>query len=158
MHVIVGVGIIFGLLVLMVLMGLWVWDRADESAYNRVDKNFNEFKAGVLPEFEKVKKTSIDAGAMAWTNEQRVNSLVKRVEDLEKEAGHAQDHYAKLREGQFDLQNKLSNKRPVVRLPAGAIQVEIYSKPFKPSTDKPTPKNNKRQPLGRGVRSLLRDQ
>lgn len=46
---------------------------------------------------------------------------------LKKDIADVQDHCARLREGQFELQNQVSKKRPLIRIPKGPIQLEIYT-------------------------------
>lgn len=48
----------------------------------------------------------------------KVKGQLDRIDEL-------QQHCARLRDDQFLLQNQLSNKRPIVQLPTGVIQVEV---------------------------------
>lgn len=59
------------------------------------------------------------------------------------------DQVGETREKQIKLQDALSNKRPIVKVPTGAIQVEIYQ-------GKPNPAQTKKA-LGKGVKSLIRE-
>lgn len=82
-------------------------------------------------------------------------SVRSRVEQMESVVGDRlkkcddaleifRDQVSETREKQMKLQDVLSQKRPVVKLPQGAIQVEIFQG---------TPK----KPVGKGVKSLIRE-
>ncbi len=81
----------------------------------------------------------------------------KMRKDTKKEIEAVQDHCAKLREGQFDLQNQVSKKRPLIKLPTGPIQVEIYT-PSKNMGGKKQPKKGGREVSMYAVFTLNHDQ
>jgi len=146
-----GLLLIFAACVAVMFVAVYVYNKADDTAYDKVQKSFAAYKVDQEILLDEISKRANEAATLSANHESTIAELVKRVDEMEAEIDRAQDHFEKLRGQQFDLQNTISKKRPIVKMPSGPIQVEIYSKPAAVS---PTPK---RKPLGRGVKSLLNE-
>lgn len=57
-----------------------------------------------------------------------------RMSQLEMEQAAVHEHFERMKLGQMDLQDKVSRKRPQIKIPRGPIQIEILG----PTKGKPT--------------------
>lgn len=139
--------ILFSFVVLFILVGLYILDNKDKGKakdfFLETKVSLNSMKSDFEILTEAVDKTAITGAS----NEQRVNDILKRTEALEKEADATELMCLKLREGQSQLNDRISRKRPVIKMPHGPIAVEIYDNPPR------LPKTN----LGKGMKAILKD-
>ena len=127
-------------------------------------KGLGDLKSIIEKQNEKIAQAEWELSQMKVVNQ-----------NTAKECDAAQDHCAKLREGQIQIQDSISKKRPVTRI-QGPIQIEIltptkrYPGTVKPKqqTKPPTlPKTKGRPkkktgsngaPMGRGVAAVMSEQ
>ena len=173
-----GLLLIIGACAVVMFWAVWIYNKADETAYVKVSTEMNDLKA----EISSVKKAGSDYFEATKEN-------AKKIIELEGEIDSLQEHCAKLREGQVGLNDKLGQKAVKIE---GPISVEVYQRPPAPiKVDNQTPKfdpnltaasvkymelkkqqdeidarvfseqfekRNKKKPLGRGIKAVLKNQ
>ena len=154
---------------------IWKYDSAERNDYKKATQAFAELKA----EVDKYKKDADSWKAAADTAVKEAAQLRQAVDGYRSDVDKVQEHCANLREGQIELRDRsFPRKIQVSWKPQGAIPIEIMGPskaapripagpPPVPGTPKTTPTNTqeetkpkrpvppKKQPLGRGVKSVL---
>lgn len=144
---------LFAAAVLFILALTKFVDSKDKSAYDKTQERLHDVRVdiGDLKNMgDLLSKKTEEISNIARTNDIRVTDLLKQVVETQAEVQALQDHFAKLRESHFDLNGRVSKKRPIVKLPTGPIQVEIYQR-----TAEPAKTVNDKKPLGRGVSAII---
>ncbi len=143
--------IMFSFAVLITLIGLYFANSRDSGDFEEVKKLFLESMAEISTVKSDViiLRGSMDRiAATGASNELRMNDILKRATEAEKQIASMQEHCVNLREGQYRLQDSISKKRPVIKVPKGPIEVEIYQREIS---------SKKTAGLGRGMKAILRD-
>lgn len=151
-------GILFCFVVTFLLVGIYILENRNKTDAKDlsllVKEDVGRMKTDVGTLTGAVNRVAIESAS----NEQRVNDILKRTEALEKEADATEEMCLKLREGQSQLNDRISRKRPVIKMPTGAIQVEILpgTNPKKDyASGSGSAKNN--AVLGKGMKAILKD-
>lgn len=76
-----------------------------------------------IHKFEIKQLECVTADGMTRLNELMLTSI----KNIKKEVDATQDHCAKLRDSQLHLQETLASKRPLLKIPPGPFQVEIFT-------------------------------
>jgi hypothetical protein len=137
--VVIGAGLVFA-----VVLGLYLFDKKGSPELQSMKSSLTEINASLNTLTGGLNKTAVLAGS----NEIRMTEILKRISDLEKEADATEEMCLRLREGQAKLNDRISMKRPIVKVPTGPIQVEIYDNP---------PRLPQKKGLGKGLGAVLKD-
>jgi FtsZ-binding cell division protein ZapB len=161
--------IIFALCCAAAGYAIWKYDKAERTDYKAAVEEFKSLRADV----KKYKEESDSWQRTAEAARTRTEQLYAQVESYKKDVDDVQTHCASLREGQIELRDRsFPRKIQVQWKPQGAIPIEIYTptaptKPKAPVAQAPKipdgpppvpeakPKRPGKQPLGRGVKSVL---
>lgn len=166
-----GVVVIFLGSVLFVALGLYFWDKREGEAY---DNTWVEMKK-VMSKVNALENDLTAKQKELYLTIKDFNEAKNRIQGLEdanaklrEELDVFRDQVADTQEKQIKIREALAAKRPMTKvvLPTGPIQVEVWSRPVqqtKPPTQpsaQPPPQQQpaKKGPLGKGVKSLLRDE
>lgn len=107
----------------VIAAGLYMFHDNETSKYSKLQKQIQEVAQRNL-EVWKTNKEYKDGFDAAWA---RLLAVEGKISELSVEVESLQTHCAKLRKSQLSLQEKVSTKRPLIKLPTGAIQVEIFT-------------------------------
>lgn len=101
----------------------------------RKDTEIMDFKNDVSDKF--ANQTLVVANhARGWTEtwnetwgrtQEKILAMNGNVNSYAQSVEQVQEHLAKIRDSMMQMQEQISNKRPVLGIPKGAIQVEIYT-------------------------------
>lgn len=138
--------LIFVACIVTMFAAVWVYNKNEDTAFHETKRTIDDLRTK-LKEQETLLQSNI--GTVASAN-LRVQAAESKVAEFEKQVEAVQDHCAKLRECQIALQDALSKKRPVFK-PSGPIQVEIFT------SDKAPKSPHGKKPLGKGIKSLLKE-
>lgn len=118
--------------------------RAKMSALNMSWQSWEKNAHLKFVSHDELTKVLLDTGD-TWmqTYDLVCRDLAKLEKRTDKEVQAVQEHCVKLREGQYDLQNQISKKRPLIELPKGPFQFEIYTPTKNMGGKKPSKGKNK---------------
>lgn len=152
--------------VCFVLAIVFAYDKKDKSVFDGFNQKVTEELAEVEENFkttdtniQTLGKSNEELKEIVTANDLRMKDLIKRQAELENEIESVQVHCEKLHHGQHALNDRISKKRPVIKMPSGPIAVEIYQQPstYDPSNPPPKLQPLKKRGLGRGVAAVLGD-
>ena len=145
--------VLFACCIALVLLALWIFDKAENTAYHKMQGSFNIFKSDneeqmrkMEDEIESVKNGHVQLQSTLDALQLDINAFKDRVDKSDTrsksartEVDRLQEHNAKLREQQIELNDKLSKLRPVIRMvpPSGPIPIEVYVNPKSANTGVP---------------------
>lgn len=152
------------------VVALLIYMKAEDTPFhktlekiNAVSGDVKELKTMIENQDKAIKEQSTKIQQAEWELAQMkvINT------ETSKECDATQDHCAKLREGQIELRDMISKRRPVTKI-QGPIQIEILTptkrypgvaKPKQQTTPPPPPsKRGTNKPLGKGVKAVMEEQ
>lgn len=177
------VAVIFILGVLMIIGSVFIYSKAEDTAYDKLLAKYNENNAKIK-ELEGLLNSNISTAGSANVNAKDAKEQVeKKLAEFRSELDVFRDQCADTREKQIELRDALSKKRPQINIPTGPIVVEIVkgfprgqpaagknqfpkqspSPSVQPTTQpvggtKTVPPDTKKKPLGKGLKSVLGEQ
>lgn len=118
-----GYGILFIGLIAIVLAIIYLVHDKEEGRYQKVSLKLSETSKRNVDLFAENKKLHEKFKLV----EEKIDEFSRKIEDSEKTIDDIQTHCAKLRKSQISLQDQISKKRPLIKMPKGPIAIEVYT-------------------------------
>lgn len=166
-----GFLVFFVCAVALIVAGLWLLDKADNTAFSKMQTSFNEWKTEFVGDYtkkvEELEGKVKDSGEEIGETKNLVNQVLAEMKtlrdehklvlekvsisdrvarDARKQCDALQDHNARLRESLLQVQNTLAGKRVVHQhLWKGPIPMETHVNPKSTNSGVPGTKERKKR-------------
>lgn len=145
-----GFVVMFFCCIALVFLAMWLYDKSENTAFHKMQSSFSTFKAENDERFKKLEDNLAGAEGKNELLDLRLTTMTAQLVELETkfeisnkrsinaktECARLQEHCAKLRESQIQLQDMISKRRPVVTF-KGPIPIEVYTNPKSTATGVP---------------------
>ena len=123
------VNILFLIGIVSLIGAVFVYSKSEDTAYHKILERYNHLVGeynGTKSANEALIKANETLTKEVIGLKDQITTQAKQLDEVVKDCQAAQDHCARLRSSMIQLQDKVSRRRPVMKL-EGPIQLEIIS-------------------------------